>query len=186
MNGQDARKFLEDLVTSPEFIEALGPLVAKKMSLRMADRECALRFIAFLDGGVERYRKSDTDLDGFLNAAMVKVNKMAVPDRQALAARFRRAMRFAHSCFGKLAFRKPSAGGLLNKSLFESTAVALDGRSDAELERLATRQDALIEAYKIALAKPDVFQSVTASTGDAKRVSCRFDALQSLIAEAIQ
>jgi hypothetical protein len=185
MNGPDARKFLENLVISTEFIEAVGPLVAKQMSLRMADRECALRFIAFLDGGVERYRKSDIDLDGFLNAAMSKVNKMAEPDRQALAVRFRRAMRVAHTCFGRLAFRKPSAGGPLNKSLFEATAVALDGRSDAELALLTTRKEQLLEAYKAALAKPDIFASVTASTGDAKRVSCRFVALQSLIAEVI-
>lgn len=185
MNGNFARKFLEELVNTPEFIEAVGPMAAKQLSPRMADRECAIRFIAFIDGGVEQYRKSSADLDGFLNQAMIKVEAMPEPDRRALAARFRRSMHHAHECFGRLAFRKPAAGGPLNKSLFEATAVALDARSDADLETLATRQAQLLVAYRAALEKPEVFASVTASTGDAKRVSCRFAALQGLLAEVI-
>lgn len=184
MNPGPVRKFLEELVGTPEFIDAVGP-TAKKMSARMADRECANRFIAFLGGGVTSYRGCGTDFDGFLNRAMIRVNKMAEADRRALGDRFRRAMRHAHTCFRRYAFRKPAAGGPLNKALFEATAVALDERSDAELETLAARHDQLIEAYKAALADTKVFASVTASTGDPNRVEERFAALQGIIAQVL-
>jgi len=102
-----------------------------------------------------------------------------------LAKRFRRAMRYAHLCFGRYAFRKPAPGGPLNKSLFEATSVALDARSDADLETLAAKKDQLLEAYKEALQKQEVFAAVTSSTGDPKRVETRFKALQNVVAEVL-
>ncbi len=185
MNPGPVRNFLRDLANAQEFVEAVRPSVAKSMSTRMADRECALRFIAFLDGGVEAYTKSKTDLDGFLNQAMGRVNKLNDPGREALAHRFRRAMQHAQTCFGVNAFRKPAAGGPLNKSLFEATAVALDAHSDEELALLATRQKQLQDAYVKALNDPEIFSSVTASTGDPKRVACRFAALKKMLGEVL-
>lgn len=185
MNAGPVRQFLADLVTTVEFLDAVGRPAAATLSQRMADRECAVRFVAFVDGGVAMYRASDTDLDGFLNRAMARLNKMSNEERDALSRRFRRAMRAAHVCFGRYAFRKPAAGGPLNKSLFEATAVALDEASDADLAKLASAQARLIEAYKSMLAKPEVFASVTASTGDPVRVSTRFAALRDVVREVL-
>jgi hypothetical protein len=185
MNPGPVRKFLEELASTPEFTSAVG-LAASNLRKRMADRECAIRFMAFVDGGVVRYTKATTDLDGFLNQAMKRVNKMSDPERSALADRFRRAMYHAHAYFGRYAFRKPAAGGPLNKSLFEATSVAIDARSDSELATLASRQDRLLEAYKAAFQKPDVFASVTSGTGDMNKVVTRFAALDSVLAEVLQ
>lgn len=185
MNPGPVRAFLAELGSSQEFVQAVGEDTAKKMSQRMGDRECANRFIAFVDDGVSRYRVGTTDFDGFLNQAMVRTNKISEHHRSRLGERFRRAMRHAHASFGRHAFRKPSAGGPLNKSLFEATSVALDERSDAELDVLSTRQDKLIAAYKAAFERQEVFNSVTASTGDPARVESRFKALRQLLSEVL-
>jgi hypothetical protein len=185
MNPGPVRKFLKDLASVPEFVKAVRPPVAKSMSTRMTDRECVIRFIAFLEGGVQEYTSAKMDLDGFLNEAMGRVNNLDDGGREVLARRFRRAVHHAHACFGVNAFRKPEAGGPLNKSLFEATLVALDARSDQELELLATRQERLLEAYVKALADPEIFASVTASTGDPKRVARRFAALSKVLDEAL-
>lgn len=185
MNPGPVRNFLKDLANATEFLDAVRPAIAKNMSNRMGDRECAIRFLAFLDGGVEDYAKSKADLDGFLNRAMIRINKLDDADRTELSHRFRRAMKYAHACFGVNAFRKPAMGGPLNKSLFEATAVALDARSDQDLAALATRQDRLLEAYQKALRDPEFLASVTSSTGDPRRVSRRFAALSKVLDEVL-
>lgn len=185
MNPGPVRKFLEDLANTSEFVEAVRPSAAKNMSTRMADRECAIRFLAFLGGGVDAYVKSKTDLDGFLNQAMIRINKLDDPSRMALGQRFRRAMHHARACFGANAFRKPAAGGPLNKSLFEATAVALDARTDEELAVLATRQERLQEVFVKALGDTEFYSSITAGTGDPRRVVVRFAALSKILDEVL-
>lgn len=185
MNPGPVRKFLEALAESAEFKAAVGPSVQRKMSQRMQDRECALRFIAFRDGGVGRYRSTRSDFDGFLHDAMDRVNRMSDVDRSALAARFQRAMHHVHVCLSRYAFRKPAAGGPLNKALFEATAVAFDARSDTELATLAVRFDKFLEAYTEAFSKLDILRSVTSSTGDPARVERRFKALDDVLTETL-
>ena len=51
---------------------------------------------------------------------------------------------------------------------------------------MASRQDQLLEAYKAAFQKPDVFASVTSGTGDMNKVVTRFAALDSVLAEVLQ
>lgn len=186
MNPGPVRKFLEDLANSSEFVQAVRPSAAKSLSRRMADRECVIRFLAFLDGGVQTYVKAKTDLDGFLNDAMIRINKLDDASRTALGQRFRRAMHHAHACFGENAFRKPGAGGPLNKSLFEATAVALDARSDEELQLLASRRDRLYEAVIKALGDSEFYASITSGTGDPKRVVVRFAALSKMLDEVLK
>ncbi len=181
MNPGPVRKFLEQLAEGSEFRTAVGDDVQKKMSQRMQDRECAVRFIAFVDGGVSRYRTAKTDFDGFLHDAMDRANKMPESNRDELARRFRRAMHHAHICFGRNAFRKPSAGGPLNKALFEATSVALDAHTDNELSALGARTDQLLAVYQQALEVPEISRSVTASTGDPARVERRFRALADVL-----
>lgn len=187
MNRGPVRKFLEELVGTEEFGEAVGPSAAKSMARRMADRECATRFLAFIDGGAHRYRSANTDFDGFLNKAMVRINETAENERNELAHRFRRAMAAAHASFGHHAFRKPDAGGRgpLNKALFEATSVALDACTDEDLTKVEARRERLLGAYTRAFGDAVVLGSVTASTGDPIRVVRRFDALRDVIAEVL-
>lgn len=185
MNPGPVRKFLENLVSMPEFVAAIGKTAAK-MSQRMDDRECAIRFLAFIDDGVSSYKTSDTDLDGFLNIAMIRINAMSDRERETLAARFRRVMVHAPLCFGRHAFRKPTVGGRFNKALFEATTVVLDERSDTELGTLAQRHTRLIDVYRSALEDPQILASVTSSTGDPTRVDRRFSALRGVVTEVLK
>jgi hypothetical protein len=186
MNPGPVRKFLEELGESDEFRRAVGVALQGKMSQRMQDRECVLRFFAFLDGGVKRYRGSRNDFDGFLHDAMDRLNKTSTAGLATLGQRFRRAMKYAHLCFGRHAFRKPGAGGPMNKALFEATAVALDARTDAELEELAQNKDRVVKAYWTELSETETVKSVSSATGDPARVDRRFKALDDVMLEALK
>jgi hypothetical protein len=186
MNPGPVRKFLESLGESDEFKRAVGAALQTKMSQRMQDRECALRFFAFLDGGVKRYRGSRNDFDGFLHDAMDRLNRASPEGLSALGARFRRSMKYAHLCLGRHAFRKPGAGGPMNKALFEATAVALDAAADDELEKLAQDADRVLRAYVNALTDTETLKAVSSATGDPARVDRRFKALEDVIREALK
>lgn len=185
MNPGQVRRFLGELGSSSEFAAAVGAKAQKKMAARMQDRECAVRFFAFLDGGTSRYRTSRNDFDGFLHDTMERINAVTPNELTELGRRFRRAMHNAHLLFGKVAFRKPGAGGPLNKALFEATAVAIDGRTDDELLALQGAKERLIDIYTQSLDTPETLKSVTASTGDPNRVEARFRALREVFTEAL-
>ena len=67
----------------------------------MADQECVFLYVAFT---TMPYRTSD--LDTFLNEAMVNLNQMSPEGRGELAMRFRRVMVAARDVFEKEASRK--------------------------------------------------------------------------------
>jgi hypothetical protein len=83
LNGQEirhalhkgpARDYLKRLSLTNEFLDATERSVRPD---RMADRECALRFLAFRITPWEEYKAND--LDGFLSEAMNKLNQMPQP-----------------------------------------------------------------------------------------------------------
>lgn len=188
MNPGPVRGFLGELARSDEFRLAVGIDSSAKMDERMEDRECAIRFIAFSDSGVDDYRRADTDFDGFLHRAMKRINKCSDAERFALSSRFKRAMAAAHRCFGPFAFRKISLAGRrgrINKALFEATAVTLDQISDAQVASLAKRRDPLIARYRLILQDPVINAAVSVGTGDPKRVERRFEALREIVVGAL-
>jgi hypothetical protein len=101
---------------------------------RMADRECALRFLAFTLTPYTEYKAPD--LDKFLNDTMKNLNQ--TPDQQLkqLEERFLRAMNAAFSIFGAHAFRKrykmstarnPESAVTLQQVASERTFLCPDG-----------------------------------------------------------
>ena len=186
MNPGPVRDLLAEMAKVPAFAEAVGEATANRMSLRMEDREWACRFLAFVDGGQERYEKSKTDFDGFLGEAMRSANRMNPPSLKKLKDRFERALQAAHACFGDVAFRKPGTRhGPLNKALFEATIVALDERTDAEHAILKKRRDRLQEVYRNKFEDKENLASVSLATSDASRVKRRFETLRNVIAETL-
>ena len=152
LNGQEirhalhkgpARDYLKLLAGTKEFLEATDRSVRPD---RMADRECALRFLAFTVTAWEEYKVND--LDGFLSEAMRKleINYLKMIGDN-LAFRFRRAMGTARDIFGHDAFRKRystiNARNPISKALFESWSVAIDRCSDTERQRLVQIRDRL-------------------------------------------
>ena len=67
------RQYLKDLAASEEFLKATDNSIK---SIRMADRECVLRFLAFYISSPEKYAAND--LDAFLSTTMKSINGMHV------------------------------------------------------------------------------------------------------------
>jgi Protein of unknown function DUF262 len=185
INRGPVRDFLRDLAESTEFLEATARSVN---SDRMDDRECVLRFIAFVLTPPGAYTVAD--LDAFLNQAMRALNQMAPDERTQLAGRFRRSMVSAHAVLGKKAFRKLYEGGRrgpINKALFESWSVNFDACSDGQIRELVARQDQLVGQFIGLLMGDDDFEkSLSEGTGDRRKVHLRFktvgDLMQTVLA----
>jgi hypothetical protein len=192
LNGQEIRHalhkgpvrgFLKDLAETEEFHKATDGTVRKE---RMADRECALRFLAFMIDPWERY--STNDLDGFLGTTMNKINSMDPTDRATLKYAFVRAMSAAYEIFDNDAFRKrystTATRSPVSKALFETWSVNLARSSDAEIHCLINRKEDVKDRFiKLMHDDREFDVSISYSTGAPQRVEKRFEAIQSLISE---
>jgi hypothetical protein len=189
MSPGPVRQWLKEVAEISEFKDAVGSNVVAHMAKRMEDRECVIRFAAFIDGGVQRYRVGNTDFDAFLLRAMARLNKLSEKERDAIRHRFIRAMRAARDCMGPYAFRKigtDSRRGRLNKALFEATMVNFDLRTDAEIKIISNFQQKLFEIYLLTLDDNQINSSVSVGTGDPIRVERRFAAMDSVLKQVLQ
>ena len=174
------RDYLEQLSTSAEFLTATDHSVSDR---RMVDRECVLRFLAFYIDPWEEY--SSNDLDGYLGAAMGRINAMDAEERGELARDFKVAMRGAVAIFGKNAFRKPTTNEKrkpISKALFETWSIGLARCSKAELRVLAGRKEEVSMGFRDLLDEDQEFSlAISYSTATPKRVKKRFRAVHDLI-----
>ena len=180
LNPGMARDFINALAKEPAFLEATNRSVSPK---RMADRECALRFVAFYRS-LPEYKG---DLDGFLVAAMKSLSCAGDGELASLRERFGRAMKLAVVLFGNDAFRRPSQADTatrkpINKPLFESWAVNLARVTDSRLERRLTERRERVRAAFVELMSDDEFvQSISIGTQWATRVRIRFGRIEELV-----
>jgi len=195
LNGQEirhavhpgpARSYLKKLADSSEFRNATAGSVNP---MRMADRECVLRFLAFHIEPWENY--SSNNLDGYLGSIMAYVNKTNPRRLDLLTADFNKAMRAALEIFGKDAFRKPSgpAGRRrpINRALFETWSVQLARCSQDQINVLVKRRKEVRRRFKLLMAEDDEFdRAVSYSTGTPRRVRKRFRAVKQLVEELAQ
>ena len=184
LNPGPVREMLKELAESSEFRKATGGI----SSLRMADRECVLRFLAFLPSWEEYPTDS---LDGYLNNAMKKLNSLSPYGRQVLRTVFRQSMRDARRLLGDTAFRKRYRGVdrryPINKPLFEAWSVALARRSEKEIDPLVARRDHLGECFMDLLEHDAEFKkAISESTGTRWSVRKRFGTIQELLGDVIQ
>lgn len=183
MHPGPVRGFLRKLAESPEFQSATQ---GKFSDQRMTDRECALRFCAFVLTAPARY-PAHGDLQGFLHSAMKGLNALTDIERNDLAQRFARAMTAAKQVLGDQAFRKPSRSGRrapVNKALFEVWALGFDARTDDELDRLVERRATLEKRFaNLFNENRDFEKALSQGTGDPAKVRLRFSAIEELLAE---
>ncbi|XXX71635.1 DUF262 domain-containing protein [Sorangium sp. So ce134] len=183
MSPGPVRGFLRELAESPGFMAATR---GKFSDQRMTDRECALRFCAFVLTTPDKY-PAHGDFHGFLYSAMQAINAQSERQRQGLAERFARAMTAAERILGDQAFRKPSRTGRrapVNKALFEIWSVGFDRRTDDELDRLTERREALQNRFSALFAQNRDFErALSQGTGDPAKVRLRFSAVEELLAE---
>ena len=184
LNPGHVRDYLKTLAESAEFIAATKGNIKP---IRMADRECVLRFLAFYIDSPEEY--TTDDLDGFLGNAMQKINKMSSEERDACSAAFKKAMRAASDIFGEYAFRKTSRSDRkrpISKILFEVWSAQLARCSPDQIRVLVKRREDVQSRFMELIAKDDEFErAISLSTNTVRRVRKRFQAVQQLVEEFI-
>lgn len=178
-----ARTVLEELAKHPAFLKATDYSVK---STRMDDRELVLRYFAFAGGGLARYKAAD--MDGFLIAAMHRINNMTKKDLRESEDKFVSAMTAATEIFGKDAFRKrfyPDVSRMpINKALFEALSANISDMVPSALERVIKNKNK-VKAGLIELCHDRVFESaISQGTGDVAKVKRRFSAVQKLLKES--
>jgi hypothetical protein len=181
LNKGPARAFLKDLAHAKPFIRATGGSVSDN---RMAGRECALRFLAFRLTRWQDY--STSDLDGFLNAAMQRLNGLSTSQLRRHQADFERAMDAATAIFGNDAFRKrydlDAGRNPISKALFEAWAVTLAELDADDVARLVARAPQVRQAFVDLMVEDRDFEvAISYSTGSPGRVHRRFATVERLI-----
>ena len=184
LNPGPVRDYLKDLSESKEFTTATNNSVS---TIRMGDRECVLRFIAFYMEPWEEY--ADNSLDNYLVYAMRKVNKMSQQELDAIAKDFKRAMRAGFDIFGEEAFRKPRGENNrrrpVSRALFDSWSVQLARCSTEEIATLIGRRDDVQGRFRSLTEDAEFNNVISASTGTPARVRRRFQAIKELVEEVV-
>ena len=185
LNPGPARDYLKMLAESDEFLKATDYSIGK---IRMADRECVLRFLAFYMNSWENYHNND--LDGYLVDAMKRINQMNQDERNKLEVTFIKAMKAAKEIFDTDAFRKrfnvDDRRKPVNKALFEIWGVGLAECSPIEIRELKCRHRLVKRKFMNLLNDGQEFEkSISFSTGSPQRVKKRFKTIENLIREIL-
>lgn len=192
MSRERSRSFLKRLVDSPAFATATDH--AFKQEKRMADRELALRFLAFRHlGSVDAYQRFD-GLDPFLLDFIRQVDgpkdgKPIIDDAglARLAADFEQSMQSATIVFGNAAFRKYPIGvdrrGPINRALFESWSVAL---ADYQPEKLRQHATSILGKARARMREERYVASITLATGDIAKVLLRFQVAREILQQVVR
>jgi hypothetical protein len=185
LNQGPAAELLKNLAAEPDFQRVAGRFIRNQ---RMTDRECALRFLAFVIRPYRNYRTSD--LDGFLNEHMALLNKMTEEGRVALSERFLRAMRIAWDLFEDDAFRKRYKPGdnrkPINKALFEVWSVSIDKEEDDSVTKLVQQRQRLLEGFVDLMNDREFDAAISQGTGDPRRVQLRFSKIEQLTKQVLE
>lgn len=185
LNPGPVREYLKALAESDEFLDATDRSIRP---LRMADRECVLRFLAFYIEPWEQYAAGS--LDRYLEKMMKTINGMAPTRLDALADDFRKAMRAAARIFGNDAFRKRyhSEDGRyqISLALFETWAVQLARCSPEQIDELVARHVNVRSRFMALLNEDSEFEkAISVSTGTPQRIRKRFTAIRDLVQEVL-
>ena len=181
MHAGPVRCFLKKLAESNEFLTATNHSVKP---MRMADRECILRFLAFHISPPEKYETNN--LDGFLSTTMDCINNMNPEQRDACEREFKKAMRAAYEIFGDDAFRKRTAEEdnrrPVSRALFEVWSVQLARYSQDQIDEIVKQEkDLRCRFMDLMRTDPEFDKAISYSTGAPQRVHKRFKAIEQLI-----
>ena len=200
MSKPRSRTFLKELSELPSFDKATDGSFWKKGSngaffrdsLRMTNRELALRFCAFRSYSDTDYRQhSGLDaylveftrrLDGRSESGIIITDN----DLEKLKVEFDRAMINANRILGKSAFRRNGLSdkrrGRINRAVFESQAIAF---ADYSLNQLVPKKMKIETALRDVFAENAYLRSTTVGTGDPKAVQIRMQRIREILAEII-
>lgn len=180
MTPGQGRQVLKNFALTNAFLSATDRSVSPA---RMADREMALRYLAF--------RMTDPrdfvggDFDRFLRTSMKEVNNWDEGEVASAEREFSLVMTAAREIFDNDAFRKryneSDSRKPVNKALFESVSVALahvlDAYGPAGLQALARRRSLVQKDFIELMHDSDFDNSISVSTGDTPKVRYRFETM---------
>ena len=180
MSKDRSRKFLKDLVEDRSFKIATGG--ALNNHPRMADREVALRFVAFRLFTPNEYAQH-ASFDEFLGFVTNRLDDPAGENIDQLLTDFVRGMKNSYAVFGDYAFRKwpwhATRKSPINRALFESWGTVL-----ADYDETAVRgeaKDLARRAREMMTTDHDFFDSISGSTGDVRNVRTRLDKVREAV-----
>lgn len=172
-----ATKLLKRLSDLEAFKKATGYSINSE---RMMDREFVLRYIAFSELSIDKYKDS---IDDYLNLAMEYINKNS--DEQfdeRIAERFQTVLSVCEQIFGPFAFRRmpdQKKRRPISKALFENWTSILSQYSNEALESLICKKDILCNKYMI-MCQDNEF-TATLTGGKSSDVRKRYEKIYELI-----
>lgn len=185
MSGPKSRDFLQDLVNEPSFVEATGKSLVNHP--RMADKEIALRFIAFRMFTVDDYA-TQGGLDEFLGKAVERIDaSLSDAELAELKRSFVKGVQHASLVFGDHAFRKWPNGidryNPINRALFETWSTVLVEYDRARIEE---RRDELVRrARELMTTDGEFISSIGGSTSNIGHVKERFAKVRAVAQEVL-
>lgn len=185
MSKARSRAFLKRLVSDQSFTKATGASLERHP--RMADREVALRFVAFRLFTPDEYAQH-ASFDEFLGFVTERLDDPADLDLDDLEAEFTRSMTNCYSVFGEWAFRKWPLDAVrktpINRALFESWATVLAEHEESEVLRV---KGALVNrARKMMTSDFDFIGSISGSTGNVHNVRTRLGKVRAAAEEVLK
>ena len=185
MSKDRSRKFLKDLVEDRSFKIATGGGLNNHP--RMADREVALRFVAFRLFTPNEYAQH-ASFDEFLGFVTKRLDDPAGENIDQLRTDFVRGMNNSYAVFGEHAFRKwpwhSTQKSPINRALFESWGTVL-----ADYDETAVRggaKDLVKRGREMMTTDQDFFDSISGSTGDVRNVRTRLDKVREAAEETLR
>jgi len=193
LNQGTSTSFLKRLAGLDEFKRATSNSIAPT---RMDDRECVLRYLAFMTTPPSEYKNQD--FDKFLNEYMQEFNRKfqtySLAESESLLfeieKKFKETMNLAYELFDNDAFRKRYESDadrkLVSKALFEAWSVNLANLTDQERDILQGRKNELRNNFIELMNNNKEFEnSISQGTGSVKRVRIRFSEIRRIIKETI-
>ncbi len=188
MSKPRSREFLKRCVETSEFRAATDGALVKQQ--RMVDREVVLRFVAFrLLDDISEYRRLGPMEDLLLKTTERLDNSKDIGDEdlERIFQDLLQGLRLSEMIFGPNAFRKwplnADRRSPFNRALFETWTYSL---ASLETDDVAPIADQIAnEARKLMTDDVDYLNSITAWTGDVRRVEYRFATVKSIISSLL-
>ena len=185
MSKQRSRNFLKRLVSDESFVTATGGSLLNHP--RMADREVALRFVAFRLFSPDEYAQH-SGFDEFLGVVTDYLDDPNKPNRDSLHTEFIRGMTNCHTVFGEFAFRKWPLGTTrkspINRALFDSWGTVL---ADCDETAVGAVAEVLAERARTLMTDDNEFiESISRSTGGAHSVRTRLGKVRRVAEEVLR
>lgn len=184
MSKTRSREFLKNLVNDESFVAATGG--ALRNHPRMADREVALRFIAFRLFDSDDYAQHGS-FDEFLGFVTKRLDEPAGDDLGRLHREFANGMTNGYAVFGENAFRKwpwdATRKSPINRALFESWGTVLADYDETDIRNAA--DDLVTRAREMMTSDLEFIDSISSATGTARSVRTRLGMVREVVKEVV-